>query len=44
MEKKEYETPSVTRIEIAFSDRIVAANCSRIADMVDCTPGSLEAS
>ena len=44
MEKKEYETPSVTRIEIGFSDRIVAIICSRAAGIVDCVPDSLEAS
>ena len=44
MKKKEYETPVVTRVEIDFSDRIIAAVCSRVSGMVDCMPGSLEAS
>ena len=28
MERKEYEAPKVTRIEIGFEDRIIAALCS----------------
>lgn len=28
MEKKVYETPEVTKVEIDFSDRIVAAACA----------------
>lgn len=27
MEKKVYETPEVTKVEIDFSDRIIAAGC-----------------
>ena len=27
MEKKVYETPEVTKVEIDFSDRIIAAAC-----------------
>ena len=27
MERKEYEAPKVTRIEIGFEDRIIAAGC-----------------
>jgi len=39
MEKKEYETPSVTRIEIGFSDRIVALGCAQIIDNQSCIDG-----
>lgn len=30
MEKKEYEAPVVTKVEIDFSDRIIAAGCSMV--------------
>lgn len=30
MEKKVYEAPEVTKVEIDFSDRIVAAGCTSI--------------
>lgn len=30
MEKKVYEAPEVTKVEIDFSDRIVAAACSNL--------------
>ena len=33
MEKKVYETPEVTKVEIDFSDRIIAAGCDRIDPM-----------
>ncbi len=29
MERKEYEAPKVTRIEIGFEDRIIVAACFR---------------
>ena len=29
-EKKEYEAPVVTKVEIDFSDRIIAAGCSQM--------------
>ena len=29
MERKEYEAPKVTRIEIGFEDRIIAAACNK---------------
>lgn len=32
MERKEYEAPKVTRIEIGFEDRIIAASCYPSAD------------
>lgn len=35
MEKKMYEAPEVTKVEIDFSDRIVAAGCA-LADMFAC--------
>lgn len=44
MEKKEYETPSVTRVEIDFSDRIIAGTCTMNADTIDCTVVGYEAS
>ena len=28
MERKEYEAPKVTRIEIGFEDRIIVAGCA----------------
>ena len=28
MERKEYEAPKVTRVEIDFNDRIIAAGCN----------------
>ena len=30
MERKEYEAPTVIRIEIGFEDRIIAAGCDRM--------------
>ena len=32
MERKEYEAPKVTRIEIGFEDRIIAAGCDQLSD------------
>ena len=32
MEKKVYEAPEVTKVEIDFSDRIVAAGCGMMDD------------
>ena len=29
MERKEYEAPKVTRIEIGFEDRIIVAGCNK---------------
>lgn len=36
MEKKVYETPEVTKVEIDFSDRIVAAGCSLVEGSIFC--------
>ena len=43
MEKKEYEAPAVTKVEIDFSDRIIAAGCGYKNYGQDCqyTPGGL---
>ena len=35
MERKEYEAPKVTRIEIGFEDRIIVAGCDH-DDFVGC--------
>lgn len=32
MEKKVYEAPEVTKVEIDFSDRIIAAACGLVRD------------
>ena len=37
MERKEYEAPTVIRIEIGFEDRIIAAGCSMVDDL-NCPP------
>lgn len=36
MEKKVYETPEVTKVEIDFSDRIIAAGCGMVYGTIDC--------
>lgn len=37
MEKKVYETPEVTKVEIDFSDRIIAAACAMLlGSSVEC--------
>lgn len=36
MEKKVYETPEVTKVEIDFSDRIVAAGCDMVEGSIFC--------
>ena len=39
MVKKEYEAPVVTKVEIDFSDRIIAAGCGLITPNNDnCNP------
>lgn len=39
MEKKVYEAPEVTKVEIDFSDRIIAAGCSlTMAQIGICDP------
>ena len=35
MEKKKYEAPVVTRVEISFSDRIVSAGCDFLNPDID---------
>ena len=30
MEKKEYETPKVVKVEIDYDDRIIAAGCTNV--------------
>ena len=35
MEKKKYEMPVVTRVEISFSDRIVSVGCGLNTDVID---------
>ena len=37
MERKEYEAPKVTRIEIGFEDRIIVAMCTFSPDPMDCS-------
>lgn len=34
MEKKIYETPEVTKVEIDFSDRVISAACSEESDSI----------
>lgn len=45
MKKKVYERPEVTKVEIDFSDRIVAAGCA-LADFMssDCSHGGVRTS
>lgn len=38
MEKKVYETPEVTKVEIDFSDRIIAAGCTFTWENNSCQP------
>jgi len=43
MEKKVYETPEVTKVEIDFSDRIIAAGCGLNINYSICNgPGQME--
>ncbi len=38
MERKEYEAPKVTRVEIDFNDRVIAAGCSMTDTKPMCDP------
>ena len=42
MERKEYEAPKVTRIEIGFEDRIIAEFCNNAAGERKCDPYTKE--
>ena len=40
MEKKVFEEPKVTKVEIDFNDRVIAAGCDDESAAYDCSPNS----